>query len=131
MTDITIKRFSHTSQATYGVFLKNGNVPFILSLELPWLNNQPRVSCIPAGRYLCKPYSSAKFPKGFSVESVTGRSAILIHPANVAQRDLLGCIATGTSFDDFGAVGGVGGSVAALNELIAVTGNKEFWLNIV
>jgi hypothetical protein len=63
------------------------------SIELPWLDNQPRRSCIPEGRYLLQKRYSPKYKQHLLVADVKGRSFILIHPANDAQKELLGCIA--------------------------------------
>lgn len=133
MLEIELKRTGYTPRATYGQFYIN-NAPFILSLELPWLNNKKAVSCIPAGEYIAKPRVSEKHGKHFILQGTAPRTLILIHPANIAIRDLKGCIATGTTYDQFIYRGneesGVGGSRLALNELIAVTGWKDFKLKI-
>jgi hypothetical protein len=63
------------------------------TIELPWLRNEPQISCIPEGRYeLVKRYSR-KFKTHFLVKDVAQRSLILIHPANNAKKELKGCIA--------------------------------------
>ena len=63
------------------------------TIELPWLDNQPRRSCIPEGRYLLQKRYSPKYKQHLLVAHVPGRSFILIHAANDAQKELLGCIA--------------------------------------
>jgi len=65
------------------------------TLERPWLNNQPQVSCIPEGAYDIRLDVSNHFKRLMPhVLDVPGRAGILIHPANwVAQ--LKGCIAVG------------------------------------
>lgn len=61
-------------------------------IELPWRDNMRSISCIPEGRYkLVKRYST-KFKNHLHVLDVRDRSFILLHPANVALRDLRGCI---------------------------------------
>ncbi len=63
------------------------------TIELPWLVNKPRVSCIPEGRYeLVKRYSK-KHGWHLQVMKVNNRDLILIHCANDALRELKGCIA--------------------------------------
>jgi len=69
------------------------------TLELPWKNNQRRVSCIPVGNYQMKKHNSPKFGKVFWLHNVPDRSEILIHPANYT-RQLLGCIAVGMDHKD-------------------------------
>ncbi len=62
-------------------------------IELPWKNNQARVSCIPEGRYELVKRWSLKFNRHLQVVNVPQRELILIHPANDAMRELKGCIA--------------------------------------
>ena len=69
------------------------------ALELPWKNNERRVSCIPAGTYQIIKHTSPKFGQCYWVQDVPNRSEILIHPANY-HRQLLGCIAPGRDFID-------------------------------
>lgn len=79
----------------------------IYQLELPWKNNTPFVSCIPAGRYLLKkeflaghPHMHEKFGRWFDwlpmYDGVPGRSACFVHLAN-KPADILGCTAPGMS----------------------------------
>jgi hypothetical protein len=63
------------------------------TIELPWLHNRRNVSCIPDGRYRLLSRYSAKHRLHLHVAEVPGRSNILLHPANDAQRELQGCIA--------------------------------------
>jgi hypothetical protein len=65
----------------------------VYSIELPWKNNQARVSCIPEGRYELVKRWSPKFGRHLQVMNVSGREYILIHPANEALHELKGCIA--------------------------------------
>lgn len=63
------------------------------SIELPWLHNENQESCIPEGNYeLAKRYSK-KFDWHLQLLGVKDRSLILIHPANDAKTELMGCIA--------------------------------------
>lgn len=63
------------------------------TIELPWINNEKRVSCIPEGEYLLRKRYSRKFQWHIEVVDVKNRSFILLHPANNAQKELNGCIA--------------------------------------
>lgn len=79
------------------------------SLELPWAENEPRYSCIEAGRYLGILDTTSKWsprPDGalYHLVQVPGRSLIKIHAATWAgderegwYSELLGCIAPGSS----------------------------------
>lgn len=51
------------------------------------------VSCIPEGKYILKKRYSNKFGWHIHLIDVPGRAFILIHPANDAKKELLGCIA--------------------------------------
>lgn len=63
------------------------------SIELPWRNNQQRLSCIPEGKYVLQIRFSHKFQWHLQLNDVKDRDLILIHPANDAKRELRGCIA--------------------------------------
>ena len=67
------------------------------TIELPRLENARGVSCIPEGRYELRKRFTAKHQQHFLVVDVRGRSGILIHPANDALKELLGCIAPVTT----------------------------------
>lgn len=63
------------------------------TIELPWKENARRVSCIPEGEYYLKRRYSQKFGWHLHLQEVPDRDLILIHPANNAKIELLGCIA--------------------------------------
>jgi hypothetical protein len=63
------------------------------TIELLWINNEKRVSCIPEGEYLLRKRYSRKFQWHIEVVDVKNRSFILFHPANNAPKELNGCIA--------------------------------------
>ena len=63
------------------------------TIELPWLDNSPRRSCIPEGRYEVVRRWSPRHKAHFWIRNVPGRELILIHPANNAPKELKGCIA--------------------------------------
>ena len=67
-------------------------------IELPWKNNETKVSCIPEGKYFIKKRYSQKFQWHLEITNVENRSLILFHPANNALRELNGCIAPVTKF---------------------------------
>jgi hypothetical protein len=79
----------------------NGSVVFqCTSLELPWRNNLPDISCIPTGLYYVKKTNSPKFGSDtFEVMAVPGRKYIRIHPGNFT-RQIEGCILLGERFAD-------------------------------
>ncbi len=63
------------------------------TIELPWKNNERRVSCIPEGKYILEKRYSLKYKWHIHVTGVQNRSLILFHPANNAIKELNGCIA--------------------------------------
>ena len=80
-------------EGTQGVLEWNGTI-VCYTIELPWLGNQKRISCIPEGEYILQKRFSPKFQWHLHLKNVPGRDLILIHPANDAKTELLGCIAT-------------------------------------
>ena len=63
------------------------------TIELPWKNNETKVSCIPEGKYFIKKRYSNKFKWHLEILDVKNRNLILFHPANNALQELKGCIA--------------------------------------
>jgi len=63
------------------------------TIELPWKNNETKVSCIPEGKYFIQKRYSKKFQWHLEIINVKNRSLILFHPANNALQELNGCIA--------------------------------------
>lgn len=106
----------YAPEATHGVLLLNGR-PCCFVLELPWLANQNSISCIPEGVYPLQQRYSPRFKEHLELLNVHGRSAILIHPANNAQRDLKGCLAP---VSEFLAVGWGARSRIAMQKLLLV-----------
>lgn len=130
MPDLILRRVGSTREATYGVLCKNG-VPFVVTLERPWLQNKPRESCIPTGVYVCKRVNSPKFGDTFEVTNVVGRSHILFHAGNVAE-DSLGCILVGESFAPVKGKEGIAQSRDGFAEFLAVQkGVTTFSLTVV
>jgi hypothetical protein len=83
---------TYLPEGTNGDLMHNG-LALCHTIELPWKDNQQRLSCIPEGEYeLVKRYSR-KFGWHLLVKGVASRSLILVHPANDALKELQGCIA--------------------------------------
>lgn len=72
------------------------------TIELPWKNNERKVSCVPEGKYFLEKRYSAKFKWHIEVKNVANRSDILFHPANNAMQELNGCIAPVTKLSGAG-----------------------------
>ena len=79
-------------KGTNGILMQN-DVALCETIELPWKNNLPRISCIPEGEYVLEKRYSNRFKWHLQVMHVPLRQLILIHPANNAMLELKGCIA--------------------------------------
>lgn len=107
-----ILRTESSDKETIGhmsVFKDNDKVFECYTLELPWLNNQQRISCIPSGQYVARKRTSDRYGDHFHVleesgEEVNGRSLILIHHGNY-YKDTAGCILVGKTLSDINSDG--------------------------
>ena len=92
MKKLILCRTYHINGTNGNLYNEQGDL-LCFTIELPWRNNAVQKSCIPEGTYrLAKRYSQ-KFNHHILLEDVPNRSLILIHPANNAATELLGCIA--------------------------------------
>ena len=80
------------SSGTNGILFFDGK-EVCKTIELPWKNNQRRISCIPEGIYKIRKRFSPKFKWHIEIMNVKNRDYILFHPANDALKELNGCIA--------------------------------------
>jgi len=99
-------------------------------LELPWLDNQVRISCIPTAEYKVIKHISPKFKKSFWIQDVPDRTQILIHVGNYYD-DILGCQLAGLGFGDIDGDGliDVTGSAKAIERMWNLLPDI-FYLNI-
>lgn len=114
---LLLNRFHQDDKGTNGrIIVQSTCVKVCNTIELPWKNNERRISCIPTGRYKLTKRWSQRFKHHIYINNVEGRSFILFHPANYAQTELLGCIAPVTTFKP--RTTGIGfQSVKAFNKL--------------
>ena len=89
--ELELIRTYHTGGTNGAVYLNN--LLQCYTIELPWKNNEHKVSCIPEGKYAIRKRFNRKFGAHFMVMDVKDREDILIHPANNALKELEGCIA--------------------------------------
>lgn len=124
-----IKNYKHSDKQTIGnayAFNENNGVGYTCrTLELPWKDNERRVSCIPEGEYEVIKHISPKFGECFWIQDVPNRSEILIHVSNYV-RELLGCVAVGKSHTDIDKDGlvDVTSSKATMKELLGLLPDK-------
>lgn len=109
-----------------------GHKPICYIIELPWLYNLPKISCIPRGRYELAERYNEKFKQHWEIKNVPNRTGILIHPANNAKKELKGCLAPVTQVT---AQGEGTQSVNAMNQLRALlctnkVNNERHYLTI-
>lgn len=97
---LVLKR-QYFPEGVNGTLEINGKL-FCNTIELPWKENQKRVSCIPEGKYPLRKRYSRKFGRHIELVNVKNRSLILIHPANNALLELNGCISPVTKISGAG-----------------------------
>ena len=118
-------------EGTQGVLEWNGTI-VCYTIELLWLGNQRRISCIPEGEYFLQLRFSPKFKWHYLLVNVPGRDLVLIHPANDAKLELLGCIAPVMEHIGIGKGSASGKALAKLKALTkkAFEQNEEVILKI-
>jgi hypothetical protein len=127
--EIEIKR-TYKENATYGeaqVIDNHEPVFDFKTLELPWQENQRRISCIPEGEYMVwkmQPTAKRKY-EYLWVQDVKGRDSILFHPGNYT-RQILGCILPGENHTDLDKDGivDITNTTATLKMLTALLPDK-------
>jgi hypothetical protein len=127
MEIINLYRYHSDSIATLGILKLHKNHDPIYTLELPWLDNKPDVSCIPTGVYSVIPYSSEKYPNVYEISLVEYRSNILMHIGNYSK-DTKGCILVGQ-----GIIPGtpmITNSRLAMENIRAILGKERFILKV-
>lgn len=91
---LELDRFAKTEMGVFGGIVVAGQR--LVTVERPWLNNLPGVSCIPPGEYECRPQRfNAGGYDAVEVCNVPGRTHILFHRGNT-MFDVKGCIAIGS-----------------------------------
>ena len=127
---LTIIRLNQgNSECTLGELAVEGSTFTCKTLELPWLNNTPSVSCIPVGKYFAYKRKKAS---GTVIEliDVPNRTYIQIHPGNYT-RQIEGCILPGVAHIDIDGDGimDVTSSRSTMNKLLNEL-PEEFYITI-
>lgn len=93
---LDLLRVGQSNRGTFGV-LRYGDIPFVLTLERPWVNNEKDISCIPAGVYKCRKIRSPRFGDTYEICDVPNRTHVLLHKGNFIE-DTHGCVLVGEEF---------------------------------
>ncbi|MBI5233529.1 MAG: hypothetical protein HY880_04170 [Deltaproteobacteria bacterium] len=112
-----LKRIAENKDGTFGVLL-DGDVPFAVTLERQWRENQREISCIPEGSYTCKRVLSPRFGETFEITGIIGRTNILFHKGNTSD-DTHGCILVAESFATLNNKTSIADSAGGFGEFMA------------
>lgn len=101
---LTLSRFADLPTCTLGRIITDDG-PSFYTMEPPWQNNAPRVSCIPPGSYtlawvksnLTAMITAHRIENAWRLLDVPSRSDIVIHPGNEPD-NTQGCILLGQEF---------------------------------
>ena len=122
---------AYLPHATIGqLFLPNGEST--VTLELPWRNHQPNISCIPEGAYTVERNTTGRH-QYYQVKDVEGRTHIEFHPADFITSPrtgkplLEGCIAPALKLRK-NHYAGTSGGVAACQMLLDCFGDDDWTL---
>lgn len=92
-----------TARCTLGLMHAAGEKWTLFTLERPWKDNAPNISCVPHGVYSLEPHSTGPHPETWALVGASvshwpaeakARFAILFDVANFVH-ELQGCIALG------------------------------------
>lgn len=89
MLNVDLLRIENTETETVGLVIIAKRIQ-CYSLELPWKDNLPDISCIPCGKY-----KAFKKNSKFYIYDVPNRSGIIFGHAGNRVRDSKGCILLG------------------------------------
>lgn len=129
MRTARLVRQAKRSDGNFGVLTLEGNRFY--TVERPDLNNQPNISCIPAGTYKVSMTFSPRFKRPmYLLQDVPKRAGIRIHPANLASQ-LNGCIALGLKPGSIDGKRAVLLSAPAVRQFEQILGNGPFELEII
>ena len=125
---IELHRFYRDTWTEGMIFIQG--VLLCRSIELRWANNERNVSCVPEGVYPVAIIQHPKFGECLQVNGVKGRSGILVHVANDAQKELRGCIAPVFSLSGNGKGQYSRLALNYIIENLKISGEKEHFIDI-
>lgn len=136
MAIVYLMRLRSDDQGTLGSLLAPNGFT-CLCMELPDRDNRQNISRIPAGEYRCTWHHSPRFGWVYWVRNVPGRSAVLIHPGNLAgdvakgfKTHSHGCLLLGKYVGKLGRQRAVLVSRPTLREFSSAMDKRDFTLKI-
>lgn len=105
------------------------------TLEPPWQQNEPRLSCIPEGTYplqlrespIVRRTSRGEFFEGWEIANVADRTFIMFHIGNWVE-DTDGCVLVGEAYSwhkDKGPM--ITQSLIGFRRFMMTLANRDFW----
>jgi len=91
-----LTRFAYFDKCTLGHLVLPTGLK-LYTIERPWLNNKPFISCVPEGSYPLEWDTTGRIAQVPRLRDTAPRTQINIHSANWAH-ELHGCIAPGLSY---------------------------------
>lgn len=131
-TSVVITRSAYDAKQTLGSLVVGDKTFGCVTLERPDLANQPNISCIPKGTYLCQwKFKLNSLSYHYQVMNVPGRTGIFIHQGTFFFNSL-GCILLGSQPTDANADGekDLLNSKSILASFEKLMGKKDFQLTI-
>lgn len=129
METIYLYRTQKFNTCTRGLLVNPNTGSVFYTMEQPWRDNKPNISCIPVGKYICKWHKSPKYGWVYLVTDVPGRSFILFHPGNVVGHTK-GCILIGSRFGYLGNAPAVLSSRTATRKFFELMNKQDFVLEV-
>jgi len=137
MFDAQLIRFRSSDHGTFGMLTSSEYHSY--TIELPWRDNAPNVSCIPTGEYDVIWCWSNHFKRYlYLLDGVPGRSGVRIHAGNLAgditrglRTHSQGCILPGTRTGIYKGQRAVILSEPKVSELQRAFQEKPFRLSVV
>lgn len=126
MREIVIHRVTQIEAGTFGLLMVDTTLPICNTLELPWLNNKPFLSCPPLGSWVMNRFQSPKYGDVFEI-ICKGRDKLLLHWGNTVvdnpnteknEKQSDGCVILGEGIDPVNDGYGVTNSKAAFQEFM-------------
>lgn len=124
---VTLTRVATSDMGTLGKLEAEGIS--LVTMEPPWADNLPNISCIPVGTYPCRWHKSPRYGWGYAVLEVPGRSHILVHAGNVWTHTR-GCVLPGMRFGELAGQPAVLVSRAAVRRFANHLEKKPFTLEV-